>query len=99
MLNIMLMEGELNMKHKLIDLVKGTTAKLINCSGGKLWYTIDVEDTRYTFPIDVTDINEVGTAVFELEDKASIFMRYINKAIKELEKGEKPDSMIRWETI
>lgn len=97
--NTMLMEGEPKVKHKLIDLVKGTTAKLMNCSSGKLWYSIDVEDTRYIFPIDVTDVGEVGTAVFELEDKASIFMRYINKAIKALEKGEDPDSMIRWETI
>jgi len=87
------------MKHKTIDLIKGTTAKLSYCKSGKLFYTIDVDDTRYTFPIDVTDRNEVGDAIFELEDKAMIFMRYINKAIKALEKGEDPESMIRWETI
>lgn len=93
------MEGDQKMKHKITDLVKGTTAKLAYCKGGKLFYTIDVENTRYTFPIDVTDKNEVADATFELEDKAMIFMRYINKAIKALEKGEDPDSMIRWETI
>ena len=93
------MEGDQKMKHKVIDLVKGTTAKLAYCKSGKLFYTIDVDDTRYIFPIDVTDRNEVGDATFELEDKAMIFMRYINKAIKALEKGEDPESMIRWETI
>lgn len=87
------------MKHKLIDIVKGTTAKLAYCRGGKLYYQVDVDNTRYTFPIDVTDRNEVGDATFELEDKASIFMRYIRKAIAEMEKGENPEAMIRWETI
>jgi hypothetical protein len=87
------------MKHKLIEIVKGTTAKLAYCRGGKLFYQVDVDNTRYTFPIDVTDRNEVGDATFELEDKASIFMRYIRKAIAEMEKGENPDAMIRWETI
>ena len=61
--------------HKLIDIVKGTTAKLEFCRGGKLFYSVCVEDTKYTFPIDVTDRNEVGDATFQLEDKASIFMR------------------------
>ncbi len=64
-----------------------------------MFYQVDVDNTRYTFPIDVTDRNEVGDATFELEDKASIFMRYIRKAIAEMEKGENPDAMIRWETI
>jgi hypothetical protein len=50
-------------------------------------------------PIDVTDRNEVGDAIFELEDKPIIFMRYINKTIKALEKGEDPESMIRWENL
>lgn len=79
------------MKHKLIQIVKGTTAKLAYCKGGKLFYQVDVEDTRYTFPIDVTDLNEVGDATFELEDKASIFMRYIRKSID--------SETIRWETL
>lgn len=92
------MDTKVEMKHKVIDLVKGTTAKLAFCRSGKLFYTIDVDNTRYTFPIDVTDRAEVGDAIFALEDKASIFMRYINKAIKALD-GDNPDAMIRWETI
>lgn len=84
--------------HKLIELVKGTTATLSHCSGGKLFYQVQVENTIYTFPIDVTDVGEVGKARFELSDKASIFMRYINKAIKALD-GTEPDAMIKWETI
>lgn len=85
--------------HKLIDLVKGTTAKLAYSKGGKLYYKVRVDDTIYTFPIDVTDRNEVGDATFELEDKASIFMRYIKKAIKAYETEGDVDAMIRWLTI
>ncbi len=86
------------MPHKMIDIVKGTTAKLAYCKGGKLYYKVRVENTIYTFPIDVTDIGEVGNATFELEDKASIFMRYISKAIKALD-GEDSDAMITWTSI
>lgn len=86
------------MKHKLIEIVKGNKAKLAYCRGGRLFYQVEVENTRYTFPIDVTDSNEVGDAIFEIEDKASIFMRYIRKAINALE-GDNPEKMIRWETI
>lgn len=79
------------MKHTITEIVKGNTAKLMYCQGGKLYYSVDVEDTRYTFPVDVTDRDEVGDGVFALEDKAIILMRYIRKAIKAEE--------IRWETI
>lgn len=79
------------MKHRLIQIVKGTTAKLAYSKGGKIFYQVDVEDTRYTFPIDVTDLNEVGDATFELEEKASILMRYIRKSIEA--------NTIRWESI
>tara|TARA_R110002050_G_scaffold34397_8_gene86861 strand:+ start:27375 stop:27635 length:261 start_codon:yes stop_codon:yes gene_type:complete len=86
------------MKHKMIEIVKGNKAKLAYCKNGRLYYTVLVDKTLYTFPIDVTDNNEVGNATFELEDKASIFMRYIRKAIKALD-GDNSDDMIRWETI
>lgn len=94
---------DINMKkievpHRLVEIVKGNTATLEFCRGGKLFYSVCVGDTKYTFPIDVTDRAEVGDATFELTDKASIFMRYINKAIKALD-GDDSDAMIRWVTI
>lgn len=92
------METTMTIPHKMVEIVKGTTAKLEFCRSGKLFYSIIVEDTKYTFPIDVTDRNEVGDAIFQTVDKASIFMRYINKAIKALE-GNEPDNMIRWEKL
>jgi len=69
------------MKHKLIDLVKGTIAKFAYFKESQLFYNIEVEDTIYTFPIDMTDANEFGEAQLNAEEKASLFMRYIKKAI------------------
>lgn len=92
------METTMTMPHRVVEIVKGNTAKLEYCKGGQLFYSVCVGNCKYTFPIDVTDRAEVGDATFELEDKASIFMRYINKAIKALE-GDNPDKMIRWERI
>lgn len=76
------------MKHSIKEIVKGTTANLVNCQGGKLFYSVVVEDTRYTFPIDVSDRDEVGDGIFELSHKAITLMRYIRKAISSEE--------IRW---
>jgi hypothetical protein len=78
------------MKHTITQIVKGTTARLKYCQGGKLYYTVRVEDTNYTFPVDVTDRGEVGDGIFLLEDKAITLMRYIRKAIESEE--------IRWST-
>lgn len=92
------METKIEMPNKLIDIVKGTTANLAYCKSGRIYYYVIVGKTKYTFPIDMTDRGEVGDATFELTDKASIFMRYINKAIKALD-GDIVEDMIRWETI
>jgi hypothetical protein len=86
------------MKHKLVEIVRGNVAKLAYSKSGRLFYQVDVDNTRYTFSIDITDRDEVGDATFELEDKASMFMRYIRKGIKALD-GDNSDDMIRWETI
>lgn len=95
---------KVSMPHRVVEIVKGNTAKLEYCRGGKLFYSVCVGETKYTFPIDVTDRAEVGDATFNLEDKASMFMRYINKAIKAYESRDEAsnfgtDEMIRWETI
>lgn len=73
--------------HSILQLTKGTIAKLGFCRSGRLFYTIDV-----------TNSGEVGQAIFQLEEKASLFRRYINFAIKALD-GDEPDDMIRWEKI
>ena len=77
------------MEYNIKEIVKGNTARLAYCQGGKLYYTITIdrggwvdEDTHYTFPVDITDRGDVGDARFELSHKAITLMRYIRKAIK-----------------
>lgn len=70
------------MKHSIVEIVKGRVAKYTHFQNGKLYYEVQLEDGKYNFPVDVMDRDEVGSAVFLPEDKASLFIRYIRKAIK-----------------
>jgi len=45
---------------------------------------VDKEGTKIaTFPVDVTNKDEIGNASFLVSDKAITLMRYIRKAIKD----------------
>jgi len=48
----------------------------------ELWYKTEC---GFEFPVPISDI---GSAVFLAEDKAILFMRYIRKYIKVLEKAQ-----------
>lgn len=47
----------------------------------QLWYATEC---GFEFPVPIED---VGTATFWAEDKALLFMRYINKHMKTIEEG------------
>jgi len=86
----------MEMKHSIKEIVKDNTAILEYSQSGKLYYSVEVADstysvtaTKYTFPVDVTNSDDVGDSRFELTHKAITLMRYIRKAIKSEE--------IRWE--
>ena len=49
---------------------------------GSLWY---ITDCGFNFPVTISDI---GTATFNAEDKAILFMRYIRKHIETIEGGK-----------
>lgn len=56
---------------------------------GKLYYDVIKNDVpTWTFPVDVTDVGDIGRASFCAEHKAIRLMRYIRKAMEndELEK-------------
>lgn len=46
----------------------------------QLWYK--TSETQFLFPVPIEDI---GTATFLAEEKASLMMRYIRKYMKEIE--------------
>ena len=64
---------ELNVK----DMVKdGKKVKFLHYRQKELWYETE---TGFKFPVPIED---TGDGIFLAEDKAMLFMRYINKQIK-----------------
>lgn len=68
---------------KTIEMVKGKRVKFIKYKKGNLYYSII--GLNFEFPVP---INDIGDAEFLDEDKASYFMRYINKHKKTIEEGK-----------
>jgi hypothetical protein len=66
---------------KLTEIVKGTTSVFSHAIAGVLYYVVEANGTKYQFPIDMNDKNDVGTATFLNEEKTIFFMRYIRKAM------------------
>jgi len=84
-----MIKEQTTLKHSLIEMVQNkNTATYIHCQGQKLMYEFIVEDIKYEFPIDISDKNEIGNAIFEKEHKCITLMRYIRKSIENNE--------IRW---
>ena len=80
------------------DLYKSKNmAKLSHYVSGNLYYTVELEDGIYQFPIDTVEVNteiikdvdvemmslssDLGTTTFEAEMKGSDLNRWISKAI------------------
>lgn len=76
----------MELKHKLTEIVKNE-ANFVNYRDGNLYYSIFVSEnsniTEYTFPIDITNTEDIGNASFEASySKALTLMRYVRKAIE-----------------
>lgn len=71
------------------EFVKNNTAYFTHYFDGDLWYAVKYKDgfneelAEFAFPVP---INDCGNATFLAEDKAMLFMRYINKQLKALAK-------------
>ena len=65
---------------KLIEIVKDNTVKFSHYRAGHLYYNVDVKGETFMFPVPISD---VGDATFLNEDKASMLMRYIRKALED----------------
>ena len=63
---------------KLVDIVKGNKVTFSHYSEGTLYYIVVVEEQKYVFPISS---EESKGGVFLAEDKATMFTRWIRKAI------------------
>ena len=65
---------------KIVDMVKDKTVKFIHYRHSELWY---VTECGFEFPVPISDC---GEATFMAEDKATLFIRYITKQLKLIEK-------------
>lgn len=67
-------------KYKVIEMVKNKKVFFEFYRKGELWYRTEC---GFQFPVPISD---TGDGTFLKEDKATLFMRYINKQIKNIEK-------------
>jgi hypothetical protein len=57
-------------------------ASISHAIAGVLYYEVKTPDATYQFPVDILNLQDVGTATFPAQIKAITLMRYIRKAIK-----------------
>jgi hypothetical protein len=62
------------------EIVKDNVARCSFYRAGNAFYEIEVEGTRYKFPVSLEDL---GTATLLAEHKAITLMRYIRKALED----------------
>jgi hypothetical protein len=62
------------------EIVKGRMARFSFYRVGNAFYEVDVDGTRYKFPVSLEDL---GTATLLAEHKAITLMRYIRKALED----------------
>lgn len=67
----------------LAQMVKGNTVNFEFYRKGELWYKINVDGEDFLFPVPISD---TGDGTFSSSDKATMFMRYIQKHLLVIEK-------------
>jgi hypothetical protein len=73
------------MSTSLKDIVKDNTVHFEYYKDNELWYKVTYgENEELIFPVPIED---AGNATMMKEDKALLFMRYIRKYLKVLEKN------------
>lgn len=78
---------------KLIDLVKDQQVHFQYFRDYEMWYKTD---NGFLFPVPVKDPKEIGTATFNRDDKAILFMRYIRKYKEEMDEEAKQILIEKW---
>lgn len=57
-------------------------ASISHAIAGILYYEVKTIDATYSFPVNISNLQDVGTATFPAQIKAITLMRYIRKAIE-----------------
>jgi hypothetical protein len=57
-------------------------ASISHVIAGIIYYQVKTDDATYNFPVDISNLQDVGMVTFPAQIKAITLMRYIRKAIK-----------------
>lgn len=57
-------------------------ASISHAVAGVLYYKVKTIDATYSFPVNISNLQDVGMATFQAQIKAITLMRYIRKAIE-----------------
>lgn len=68
------------MKHTVSEIVKGNKAVFSYYKSSIMYYSVQVDDIKYTFPVYLEDIKDTE---LRREEKAIMLMRYVRKAIQD----------------
>ena len=68
------------MKYTIKEIVQGRTAQFAYYRQKHLYYSIELDDGNYVFPIPIEDLMEASV---NREERAITLMRYVRKALDE----------------
>lgn len=75
-------EQEYIVPNKIAELVKDTVCQFWYYQNNLLWYHFELGNLHYSFPVDISDKDDIGNAIFGNEYKTITLMRYLRKAIE-----------------
>lgn len=68
------------MVHNIKDIVKGNTAHMLYYRHQIVYYSVVVNEVKYSFPVPLDDVQD---ATLHHEEKAMMLMRYIRMSLKD----------------
>ncbi len=75
---------KMNTQYNIKDIVSNNNiAKISHVIAGVIYYEVNTHTgSKFMFPVDMNNKDDVGTATFPAEIKAITLMRYIRKSIE-----------------
>lgn len=75
-------EQEYIVPNTITELVKDTVCQFWYYQNNLLWYSFELGNLHYSFPVDISDKDDIGNAIFKNKYRTITLMRYLRKAIE-----------------